>query len=415
MNKQRIGCHAGQHRFARATPELVNIFEHFLKTSGYQRSTRRAYSAALSHFISWTGTKEGCGRRIDSETVRIFLQEHLPSCRCPHPVHKYIGTVRAALNQLLLMQGDARVRPFAKPASPEIESAVERFDQYLGNVCGHSEATRWYHRRHAREFLSWLFADHQIAVPRITPEALCRFVTEKAGSCRPGSIGVLVYSLRTYLKFLQFDGHVTPSPSASIPRPPNWSAANLPKALSSRELALFWSVFDCATAIGKRDYAMARCLADLGLRCYEVANMQLKAIDWRTGVLHLPMTKSRREDVLPIPKTMSRSLECYLRYGRPETNSEAIFVHHRAPVGQAVKNTTVRGAIRRAFGRAGLPFSGTHVLRSTFASRLLEAGASLKEIADVLRHRSIDTTQSYVKIDCCSLARVAMPWPGRLS
>lgn len=415
MNEQRIGCHDGQDRVAIAMPELVNFFECYLKTRGYQQSIQQAYSASLRHFISWLGTNEGCGRMIDSESVRIFLHEHLPSCRCPYPVQKYIKTVRAALNQFLLMQGDSRVRPLAKPASPEINSAVERFDWYLDNVCGHSEATRWYHRRHAREFLSWLFGDHRISIPRITPEALCLFVTEKAGSCQPGSIGVLVYSLRTYLKSLQFAGHVTPSPAASIPRPPNWSAANLPKALSPRELTLFWSVFDCATAIGKRDYAMARCLADLGLRCYEVANMQLSAIDRRTGVLHLPITKSRREDVLPIPKTMGRALDCYLRYGRPGTNSEAIFVHHRAPVGQAVQNTTVRGAIRRAFDRAGLPFSGTHILRSTFASRLLEGGASFKEIADLLRHRSIDTTKLYVKIDGISLARVAMPWPGRPS
>jgi site-specific recombinase XerD len=414
MNEQSSGCHDGQKRQVSAIPDLVNAYEFYLETRGYQRSTRRAYSASLRHFVSWLETREGCGRRIDSE-IRIFLQKHLPSCSCPQPVPKYVRTVRAALNQFLLMQGDARVGTFAVQASPEIESAVERFDRYLRNVCGHSEATRWYHRRHAREFLSWLFGSHRMSVPRITPEALCRFVTEKAGSCRPGSIGVLVYSLRSYLKFLQFDGRVTPSPVASIPRPPNWSAANLPKALSSRELTLFLSVFDCATPIGKRDYAIARCLIDLGLRCYEVANMQLSAIDWRTGVLHLTLTKSRREDALPIPETMGRALELYLRYGRPESNSEAIFLHHRAPVGQAVQNTTVRGVIRRAFSRAGLPFSGTHVLRSTFASRLFESGASIKEIADVLRHRSIDTTKSYVKIDCCSLARVAMPWPGRPS
>lgn len=415
MNEQRIGCHAGEGRRPWVLSERVNSFELYLQTRGYRSSTRRAYLASLRHFVSWLETGDGWGRRVDCEAVRIFLQEHLPVCRCPEPVRKHVKTVRAALNQFLLLQGEPRVLPIAEQTSPQIETAVERFDQYLRDVCGQSEATRWYHRRHAREFLSWLSDGRQLSLAQITPEALCRFVTDKAGGCRPGSTGVLVYSLRTYLKFLQFNGHVAPLPAASIPRPPNWSAANLPKTLSSRELALFWSVFDCATAIGKRDYAMARCLTELGLRCYEVANMHLSAIDWHAGVLRLPKTKSRWEDALPIPETMGQALECYLRYGRPETSSKAIFVHHRAPVGQGVQNTTVRGAIRRAFGRAGLPFSGTHVLRSTFASRLLEGGASLKEIADVLRHRSIDTTKLYVKVDHSRLSCVAMPWPGRLT
>ena len=68
MNKQGIDCHAGQDRFTRATPELANTFEHYLKTNGYQRSTRRAYSASLRHYISWMGTKEDCGRKINSDS-----------------------------------------------------------------------------------------------------------------------------------------------------------------------------------------------------------------------------------------------------------------------------------------------------------------------------------------------------------
>ena len=131
--------------------------------------------------------------------------------------------------------------------------------------------------------------------------------------------------------------------------------------------------------------------------------------------LHLPKTKSRWQETLPIPDRMGRALVNYLRYRRPQTNSRFVFVYHRAPKGRAVQNTTVRGVVRRAFSRAGFSWTGTHILRSTAASRLLEGGATLKEIADVLRHRSIDTTKLYAKIDLTHLARVALPWQGRLS
>jgi site-specific recombinase XerD len=112
---------------------------------------------------------------------------------------------------------------------------------------------------------------------------------------------------------------------------------------------------------------------------------------------------------------MGRALVSYLRYGRPKTKSRFVFVYHCAPIGQAVKGTTVRGVIRRAFSHAGFSWTGTHILRSTAASRLLEGGASLKEIADVLRHRSIETTKFYTKVDFVHLAQVALPWPGRSS
>lgn len=413
MKKQKIGDEAWGERLIPAEYEPYNDFENYLKTSGYKISTRQAYLISIKHCVYWLERSRFNEKEITPGVVHSFLADHMPACRCPFPVRRDIKTIRAALNQFLLMNGYARNRKTIDKIPKRIETTIDRFDEYLRNVCGHSENTRWYHRRHVRKFLLWFSDYYPTATTKISPEALCRFVTTKAGDYRPGSIGVLVYSLRTYLKFLQFSGHAIPSLAAAIPRPPNWSAANLSKALNPMELALFWSVFDRKTAIGKRDYAMARCLMDLGLRCYEVANMQLNAIDWHSGVLHLPRTKSRREEALPIPDTMGRALVAYLRYGRPKTNSQSVFVHHRAPIGASVQNTTVRGAIRRAFSRAVLPFSGTHVLRNTFASRLLEGGASLKEIADMLRHRSIDTTKSYVKIDFAKLALVAMPWPGR--
>ena len=82
-------------------------------------------------------------------------------------------------------------------------------------------------------------------------------------------------------------------------------------------------------------------------------------------------------------------------------------------MGEAAAKTTVRGAIRRAFARADLAWTGTHILRHTAAACMVQSGSSLKLVADVLRHRSIDTTAIYAKVDLPNLSRVASPWPGR--
>ncbi len=185
--------------------------------------------------------------------------------------------------------------------------------------------------------------------------------------------------------------------------------------MNEDEQARFWHAFDRSTAMGKRDYAMARCLADLALRCQEVAALRLDNIDWRAGTVCLKQTKSHRVEQLPLPPSVAKALIDYLRQGRPSTSSSAVFVYHRAPVGEGVQKTTVRGAVRRAYTRAGLAWSGTHILRHTAATRMLQGGASIKAIADVLRHRSIDTTMIYTKVDLPHLSGVAMPWQGQPS
>ena len=406
-------CVFGTYQFE-TLDGFIHRFWVYLKKRGHTYSTQQAYLSAARHFYSWLGTTLWNGKEINKEPIQHFLEDHLPDCCCPGHVYKNLKTVRAALNQVLSMEGCTRIRPEVGAAYPNVESEIERFDAYLQNICGHSQATRWYRKRLIREFLIWLFSDQCICVDRITADSLCRFVLKKSDSLCSSSIGSVVCALRTYLRFLQLNGYVTPSLAATIPKPPNFSGPNLPQALTREELNRFWAVFDLETPIGKRDYAMARCLVDLGLRCHEVADIQLEAIDWRSGVLHLSRTKSLRQQTLPIPAEMGQAIVAYLRDARPRTKSRSVFVHHRAPQGQAVQKTTVRGAVRRAFSRAGLPWSGTHILRSTAASRLLEGGASVKEVADVLRHRSIDTTKIYTRINLVQLAQVALPWPGRL-
>ena len=393
--------------------QLLGDFCSYLAMRGHSPATLHQYAVAAAHFLGWLGEQPPDRQHIDAPAVRVFLQEHLPDCHCLHPSSKHPKNVRAALNQLLAMHGEAHLCPPSPPSSPGIEAVVARFDAYLCTVCGLAEATRGYRCRDVRGFLSALFGDGSVEVRRITPEALAGFVTEQARAERPGSVGVLAGALRSFLRFLQLAGEVSTDLTGAVPKPPCWSLAPLPPSLSEAQLIRFWAAFDHTSALGRRDYAMARCLADLGLRCQEVAALRLDDIDWRSGVLHLSPGKSRRAAQLPLPQPTGAALADYLRHGRPRTPSRAVFVQHRAPVGAAAANTTVRGAIRRAFVRAALPWSGTHILRHTAAARMVQGGSSLKLVADVLRHRSIDTTAIYAKVDLPNLSRVALPWPGR--
>jgi integrase/recombinase XerD len=191
--------------------------------------------------------------------------------------------------------------------------------------------------------------------------------------------------------------------------------ASLPDVLTDAEIDELLRSFDQPFPSRRRAYAMTRCLIDLGLRCSEVVNLRLEDIDWADGTISLVGTKGRRADVLPLPAATGSAIAAYLREERPQTSNRAIFVRHVAPYDEPVEKGVVKRAVLAGYRRCGWARTGVHILRHSVASRLLRTGAPMKDIADVLRHRSLDTSAIYAKVDLTKLAAVALPWPGSAS
>lgn len=224
--------------------------------------------------------------------------------------------------------------------------------------------------------------------------------------CQPATAGVCV-SLRSYLRFRSLRyGDTVDQLLAAVPAIARWPLASLPKHLLPDEADRWLGAFHRNDNQGKRDCAMARCSADLGLRFCEVAALRLDDIQWAAGTITIGAGKSRRSDVLPLPAATGHAIADYLQAGRPQSKSRQRFVPHRAPFGEAVCPGLVRGAMRRAADRCGLAgrFSGPKMLRHTIATRLIATGANRKQIAGLLRRRSLDTTAIYAKVDLVRLA-----------
>jgi integrase/recombinase XerC len=148
------------------------------------------------------------------------------------------------------------------------------------------------------------------------------------------------------------------------------------------------------------------------LRVGEIAGLELADFDWRAGTVTLKRTKSRRQDVLPLPAATGQALAEYLRHERPGSTLPTLFVRRVAPHDKPIGVDMVRSAIGSALRSAGIAHSRCHSLRHTLACRLVNGGSSIKEVADVLRHRSLNTSLIYAKLDLQLLAEVALPWPG---
>ncbi len=414
MFKQLIKKRLAVYRLERSLyKKLFEDYSAFLISKGYVINTSQAYLNNVEHFTNWLSSNKNIRLQITAETVYNFINKHLPVCSCAPPKPCHIKIVRAALRLLLQMRGINRSNCNA-PLNHYLETIIKEYDTHLDEVAGLAEATRFYHRRYAHEFLISIFKFKKPNFERLAIPIIVNYITQVSKKYKKSSLCVLIDSLRRFLRFLQFTGNIDPCLINSLPRIRKWKLATIPTCLQDIEIERIISVFDRKIAIGKRDYAITRCFTDLGLRCGEVASLQLNNIDWRSGALHLPKNKVRREDVLPLTKPLIRALIDYLRYGRPRTDSRSVFVHHRAPFGCAVAPETIRGVIRRAYKKAGLPptLTGTHILRRTLATKLLNNGSSLKDIADILRHRSIDSSTIYTKVDLPHLSQVSLPWSG---
>jgi site-specific recombinase XerD len=395
----------------------VDALTHYFTRGCYASSTVATYIACIAHFAHWLTQ---CGidvHRIGEEVVRQFLDDHLPGCDCAWPVCRVRTDLRAALRHLLVVLRANDVITEPPVGTTPVDEELRCFDDHMNHARGLALRTRNHYLCIVRRLLFEQFSDHPVMFSTITPKDVRQFVASQIKLyCAPTSAGSLVSALRGYFRFRATCGDQVHHLIGVLWRPANWKLSSLPKALNNSEVECLLEALDFDSPSARRAKAIVHCALDLGLRCSEVARLGLDDIDWVESTITLRRTKSCREDVMPLPAATGSAIADYLRFERPQTaNNRAIFVRIIAPREQPIGPDLVRQTIRQAYARAGLPYTRAHLLRHTVASRLLEGGSSLKEVADVLRHRSLNTTLIYAKLDSKNLVAVALPWPGSAS
>jgi integrase/recombinase XerD len=287
---------------------------------------------------------------------------------------------------------------------------VREYAEYLaqerglvaGNVAGYSQFARRF-AQEVRPRLDW---------DRLTAAEITGFVLHRSHPSSVAGRKATVAWLRSLLRFLHLRGETAQDLSSCVPAVAGWRLAALPKALETAQIERLLTSFD-RSPIGLRDAAIIRLLLRLGLRAGEVASLTLDDVDWSSGEITV-RGKGRHLSRLPLPADVGRALAAYVRHGRRRTGPRSVFLFAQAPF-SPLRADGITAVAERALRRAGVIAGGAHVLRHTAATQLLRHGASLPEIAHVLRHRHIDTTAIYAKVDLASLSALVRPWPGGMS
>ena len=391
----------------------IEAYVSYLDQRGHPPGTIQQYVQAVEHLGVWLASEHIAVEALTRATIDFFLHDHLPTCRCTTPAPTCLYQVRAALLHLLRLFNACSPRSRTSSPLNDVDVILGHYGSYLRDTCGLAESTCSYRTRYAREFLMGRFGNGPVGWELLRPEDCMAFVAGYAARCSPCSAQVAASSLRSLLRFRQLHGDCEPALMAAVPHIPSWQLDRIPRTMTDDQLRQFLACFDQSTPTGRRDYSMVLCQVDLGLRVSEVSTLCLEDVDWRAGNLRIEGGKSGRTRELPLTEGVGRAIAEYLRHGRPKTTCRRIFVRHTVPIGTAIGTELIRGRIRLAFTQveACAHWTGTHVLRHTAATRLHRRGVSLKEVADLLGHRSIDTTAIYTKVDLPTLAAVALPWP----
>jgi integrase/recombinase XerD len=245
------------------------------------------------------------------------------------------------------------------------------------------------------------------AWPRSTPAAV---LGRAAAGHSVSTTRSFVSGLRAFLRYCFVEGLAPADLSPAALYASGRGASPLPQAITPSVAAALLRSCDRRRALGRRDYALILLLLRLGLRCGEVARLRLDDIDWRRGEL-LVRGKAARVERLPLPVDVGEAIAVYLGRGRPASERRELFLRANAPF-SPIAAKTVSSSVRRACRRAGVTEIGAHRLRHSAACAMVAAGVPLVAIAQVLRHRSLQTTAIYARVDREQLRRLALAWPG---
>jgi integrase/recombinase XerD len=365
----------------------VEGFAAELRSHGYTElslANQLRLMADLSRWLEVRGLDVGA---IDSEVRARFLAKR-------RRTHTQFRTERAIAP---LLQYLASIEAISVPTSkpPRRGRLLSEYERYLVEERGVLTGRRDVCLAVADDFLN----GRRIA--RLKAEDVTRFV-----DARPPEPNALS-ALRSLLRFLFVTSKIKRNLVHAVPSFPRWRLASLPKFLEASELDAVFATCDRRTEVGLRDYAVLVMLARLGLRACETAALQLDDIEWGRGELDVRGKGSVGR--LPMPTDVGEALVAYLRRATRSRTTRAVFVRCVAPY-TALTTAGVVAIARRALEWAGLP-GGAHRLRHTVATQMLRRGASLTEIAQVLRHRHVDTTAIYAKVDRDALRSIARAWP----
>lgn len=371
---------------------------------GYAPGTVLHSVRMMAAVSRWLGQRGMAASELDRAVAQRVLAEQ-------HAAGRWrtvrIGSMEAMLSYLRSMGvARAEVGPVSATA---VDIMLEGFAAYMSLERGLTDKSVERDRNAVRPFLTQVMGGGCDGLKQLTAQDVTSYLVE-AARLGPGTARRIAGALRSVLRFLYLKELIGAALADAVASVSSRKLCALPRFLTAAQVASILAACDTDTAVGRRDLAVLTVLARLGLRAGEVAGLRLDDIDWKRAEIRIA-GKGNRVERLPLPVDVGAAIVAYLRAGRPQAECREVFLCVKG-ARRAMTRGAVTHVVANASRRAGLGTVFAHRLRHSAATAMLQAGGSLGEIGQVLRHQHVLTTAIYAKVDIGGLRSVARAWPG---
>lgn len=296
--------------------------------------------------------------------------------------------------------------------SAEHENLIDRFIAWKRYGQNTRDDVRWT----VRKYLYYLEHLGHTSLEDVFIDEVRKFILETAATVRASSLHNILLYLKYFHMFLS-ENNIPAPDCIELFSYKVYREMPVQSYVTDDELEKIFSVIDRTKLTGKRDYAIIQVAATTGLRASDIIALKCSDIYWQKGEIRISQKKTGRDVVLPLIYEASEALQDYLLNGRPETQSDHLFLRVAPPNYPICDAASVGDMFKRYQRRCGLTRQaldgkGFHGLRRRLAKKLLVSGTSMTSIAQILGHDDVDSVRQYLSLDTSNLKECALGFSG---
>jgi integrase len=394
--------------------ELTEAASKYLKDLGRAKQTISIYKWIWQRIKVFMDTKNL--KNVNSEIVAAYLIEtygdHQVSTLTRHQKHCY----RCALCLAQFAETNKMIEIINRR---ETIVLIGEFGKLISQYVNHKKLLRlcdktlrsysWYLYR----FQTFLYQNEIHSPEALSPLVIVNYVSVLLPDAA-GAKHLALSIIRNFLSYLYGLGRTAKDLSLVVPRHNYKKQAKLPSVYTREEVSLILDFIDRSTVAGKKDYAIIMLAVRLGLRASDISGLEFRHLLWSQNTISFQQRKTKETLRLPLTADVGEALIDYIKYARPTSKDTFVFLEKKFPHHPIHSKRVSKTADRIILGSGiniGDRKHGSHALRHTMASMLLESQVSLPVISSILGHSSIQTSMCYLRIDIEALRQCAIEVP----
>lgn len=384
--------------------------EHF--SQGYKIPIIRGKLTVIIKFIRWAAYKSVTPKNLKKHHIEKFKFDLPPRAnQIGHGAKlgfsRFIEIIEKSSGHQLTEKHLGRFQGCKK-----INAEILVFEKYMKNDRGLTDTSIVRFKTTIRQFLTFIFPKSNFNPKKITAADILDFLKERGKYFNDRTLRCDGSAIKCYMRFLFGNGLTRTDLSHAVPQFSIWRNQNVIHTITEEEMLKMLDSCDRDEAVGVRDFAILLLLMRYGFRPIEIIKLKLHDICWDEK--KIVVQGKGKKSVFPLESDAEEALRRYIKNARPESKDNQVFIRAKAPFICFSQSGAVSSVVRHALDRCHVnpKISGARLLRYSAASNILNKGGTLKEVSELLRHTSINTSVRYTRLDMTRLKLVALAWPN---